>query len=329
MAIEEMAELIASFGDQLRWADAAPIEPLPVSGPILVAGMGGSGISGEIAAALGRVPVHVHKAYALPPWVANYPPALVAISYSGNTEETLSVVEAGVDAGIQPAVITSGGRLSRWASEQGWPVVTVPGGLQPRAALGYMLGALLRLLGDSVQVAPGDLGAAADLVDVLTGGAGYELASDLAAGMRGRAVIVYGSTGLTAPVASRWKTQINENAKWPAWGSVLPEVDHNEIVSFTTLAELTRDRFGVIAVRDDGESERMARRFRHTADLTSDGVAWIGEVWSQGVSPLERILSLCAMGDLFSLELARIAGVDPMPVETLELLKKLLAEEIE
>ena len=329
MSIEEMAELIASLGDQLRWADAASVPTLRSSDRFLVAGMGGSGISGDIAAALARVPVHVHKAYGLPGWARPSRPQLVAISYSGNTEETLSVVAEAVDAGLAPWVVSSGGELSARAGDGGWPLVTVPGGLQPRAALGYMLGSLLRLLSSAgaVELASGDLAASADLVDSLTQGAGNELAADLAAGLRGRVTIVYGSTGITAPAALRWKTQINENAKAPAWTSVLPELDHNEIVSFTTYPELSRQNLGIVVLRDDGESPRLAARFHHTEALTAPEIPWIGEVWSQGVSPLERILSLCAMGDLVSLEMARAAGTDPMPVETIENLKKLLAEE--
>ncbi len=329
MSVEEMAGLIASLGDQLRWADAASVPTLAASDRVLVAGMGGSGISGDIASALARVPVQVHKAYGLPMWARSSRPQLIAISYSGNTEETLSVVDDAVDAGFTPAVVSSGGELTARAEAGGWPLVTVPGGLQPRAALGYMLGSLLRLLSsaEAVKLAAGDLAASADLLDSLTQGAGQELAADLAAGLRGRVTSVYASSGITAPAAMRWKTQINENAKVPAWTGTFPELDHNEIVSFTTNPELGRQNLGIVALRDDGESSRVTARFRHTEDLTAAEIPWIGEVWSQGVSPLERILSLCAMGDLVSLEMARAAGINPMPVETIENLKRLLAEE--
>ena len=153
------------------------------------------------------------------------------------------------------------------------------------------------------------------------------LAADLAAGLKGRSVIVYAANGLTGPAALRWKTQINENAKWPAWVGLFPEVDHNEIVSWTSLSELSRDHFGIVTLRDESESARLGARFDHTARLTSGTVPWVGEVWSQGVSALEQMMSLCAMGDLVSIEIARAAGVDPVPVETIEKLKALLAEE--
>jgi glucose/mannose-6-phosphate isomerase len=176
---------------------------------------------------------------------------------------------------------------------------------------------------------PGELEKAGELADTLLvpeGGA-RALASDLASGLDGRVVGVYGSVGLTAPVAQRWKTQINENAKWPAWYSLMPELDHNEIVSFASLASLTRAKLGLVTLRDRDEGERVAARFRHTAAITGEQVPWVGEVWSQGDSILERMISLTIVGDLLSLELSRLAGTDPVPVAAIEDLKRKLAEE--
>ena len=331
MAVEDMEELVAGLGDQLRWSAETEIPEIAPSPLHLVVGMGGSGISGDIAAALASSLVAVHKGYGLPPWVRVNPPAVIAISYSGNTEETLSAAEEAGNSGFPVYALTSGGRLAEMASAQGWPLVVVPGGLQPRAALGYMLGSVLRILeaAGAMSLAPSDLSRAADLVDSLAAseGMGWALAADLAAGLKGRAVIVYGATGLTGPAALRWKTQINENAKWPAWVGLFPEVDHNEIVSWTSLSELSQAHVGIVALRDESELSALAARFDLTARLTSQNVPWVGEVWSQGVSGLERMMSLCAMGDLVSIEIARAAGVDPVPVEIIEKLKGLLAEE--
>lgn len=330
MSHEQMKAMVAGFGAQLRWA--ADLDPVPMrpTGQVIVAGMGGSGISGDFAAALADVPIIVNKSYGLPKWVQNSQPLIVAISYSGNTEETLSAAESAVDRGLTPAVVTGGGTLGTWAAERGWPIVTVPGGLQPRAALGYLLGGLLHLLNGAgaTSVARGDLMSAAAMVDSITGdgGSGWLLASDLAEGLTGRIVVVYGGGGITSPVGQRWKTQINENAKWPAWHSSLPELDHNEIVSWTSLADLTRARVGIVSLRDRDEAPGVTARFRHTAEITGRDVAWVGEVWSQGDSVLERMLSLAAMGDLVSLELARSEGVDPVPVDAIENLKRKLAE---
>jgi glucose/mannose-6-phosphate isomerase len=331
MSFEEMETMVAGFGDQLRWAAALEPPQLAAAKHVLVTGMGGSGISGDLASALAAVPVTVHKGYGVPVWTTAVRPQLVALSYSGNTEETLSAVREALGLGLVPAVITGGGQLAAMANVDGWPQISVPTGLQPRAALGYMFGAVLRLLqsAEAIHLQTADLLAAADRADELAGkgGNGWSLAADLADGLDGRFVGVYGSTGITGAVAQRWKTQINENAKWPAWYSVLPELDHNEIVSWTSLSELTRRRAGIVCLRDQDEAPAVVARFKHTAAITGRDVAWIGEVWSQGTSRLERLASLVAMGDLVSLELARRASVDPVPVDAIENLKRLLAEE--
>ncbi len=331
MSYQQMKTMIGGFGEQLRWAaDLDRVEVKPAK-QVLVAGMGGSGISGDFAAALATVPVAVNKNYGLPAWVKSAAPLVVAMSYSGNTEETLSAAEAAAAQGMIPAVVTGGGTLAGWAAEYGWPTVTVPGGLQPRAALGYLLGGLLHLLNGAgaTSISRHDLLASADIADSISGegGSGWVLAADLAQGLSDRIVVVYGSGGITAPVAQRWKTQINENAKWPAWHSVLPELDHNEIVSWTALADLTRNHVGIVTLRDGAEPPGVTARFRHTAAITGGDVVWVGEVWSQGESPLERMVSLAAMGDLVSLELARLAGVDPVPVDAIENLKRKLIDE--
>ena len=206
--------MTSRLGEQLTWAATEA----------LVCGMGGSGIGGDFAGALADLEgrrVSVHKAYGLPGWAASMRPLIVAVSYSGNTEETLSGVAAATEAGLEVVAITSGGTLAETARAEGFPLVSVPGGLQPRAALGYLLGALLAVLaGAGVIADPTDaLVEAGELVTSLSGpsGAAEGLARDLAERLDGRIVAVYGSTGLTAPVAQRWKTQINENGKWPAW----------------------------------------------------------------------------------------------------------------
>jgi glucose/mannose-6-phosphate isomerase len=298
---------------------------------VLVCGMGGSGITGDFAAAVTGRPLLVHKGYGLPAWAADRRPLVLAISYSGNTEETLSAVAQARARGLAIVAVTGGGELEQSARKHGEPVVTVPGGLQPRAALGYLLGAALGVLGAAGMptAGPEALTEAAALLDSLVApsSAARSLAADLAEGMADRIALIYGSTGLVAPAAQRWKTQINENAKWPAWWSLLPELDHNEIMGWTSLGGVTKQRVGIVALRDRDEPPGVALRFRHTASIIAGGVGWVGEVNSQGEHELARLLSLAVVGDLFSLELARLAGVDPVPVAEIESLKQRLAEE--
>ncbi|MGH8874216.1 MAG: SIS domain-containing protein, partial [Acidimicrobiia bacterium] len=268
-----MEKMIAGLGGQLRWAASLDRLDLAESAAMLVCGMGGSGISGDFAAEVAAVHgrrLSVHKGYGLPGWTEQERPLVVAVSYSGNTEETLSAVEDAGKAGLAVVAVTSGGTLASLADQEGWPTVLVPGGLQPRAAAGYLIGSVVRVAEGSglVEDPRPDLEEAAWAVDELIGpdcrGPARPLADDLAAGLDGRVAVVYGSSGLTAPAAQRWKTQINENAKWPAWWSLLPELDHNEIVGWTTLSDLTRRRVGVVTLRDRHEHPRVAARFRLT-----------------------------------------------------------------
>jgi glucose/mannose-6-phosphate isomerase len=326
-----MQRMVATWGEQLRWAGQLAWPAGPSLDQVLICGMGGSGISGDFAAAVCPKPVRVHKAYGLPAWATVSRAPVLAVSYSGNTEETLSAVEAARAAGLRLAAVGSGGRLLELARSEGWPFVEVPIGLQPRAALGYLLGGVLSLLGgwglSSINV--NHLNAAAEVADSIvekTSPASHEV-SNLAGNLQDRIVGVYGSEGLVAPAAQRWKTQINENAKWPAWWSLFPELDHNEVVAWSSLSHITRDRVAVVALRDRDEGPRVAARVRITASVVDRDVSWAGEVWSRGEHPLERIVSLAVMGDLVSLELARLAGVDPVPVDAIEELKQKLAEE--
>lgn len=328
--LAEMRSQMAALGAQLRWgADLR----LPVGGDpdaeMLVCGMGGSGITGDflsaVAATEGRR-TSVHKSYGLPGWAARERPSVAVVSYSGDTVEALSSWERALELGLSVTVVTSGGELGEKASNAGQQVVMVPGGYQPRSALGYGLSAVLR-----VAAAAGIIGdprpsleEAASIADGLSGeeGGGMALASDLAAAMAGRMVGIYGSSPLTAVAAHRWKTQINENAKRTAFWATMPEATHNEITGWDFPAGLASSRVGLLALRDRDEHPGVSSRFGHLEALTADRASWAGEVWTQGSSPLARLMSLVAVGDLFSLELARLAGADPMRVELIDRLKE-------
>ena len=332
--MSQMLDMVAGLSAQYRWA--ADLDP-PAMGraeTVLICGMGGSAISGDLAAA--AVPsalVVVNKAYSLPGWAAAVRPVVIAVSYSGNTEETRSAVDEALALGLPIAVVAGGGALGDLADQRNLPIVRVPNGLQPRAALGYLTGSVLRLLESAGIAEPQTdaLNEAASVVGELWGdgptGPAGQLAGDLAEGLAGRISLIYGSSGLTTPVAQRWKTQINENGKRPAFWSVLPELDHNEIVGWTALEALTRRSVGIVSLRDRDEHPQVQRRFALTASLIAGSVPAIGEVWSQGESRLARMASLALIGDMLSVQLAEQEGVDPVPVEVIEHLKVLLNEE--
>lgn len=333
--MSDMLEQIRTLGDQLRWARDLESPELTPNPEVLVGGMGGSGIAGDYGAALagptqGRV--SVQKGYGpLPGWVRRSRPTVIAASYSGNTEETLDLVGAAAEEDLPIVTITTGGRLAELTSENGWPGITVPSGMQPRAAVGYMAGAVARSL-TALGILP-DQGAplaeAADLADsaATEGSETWDMAHRLAVDLVGKVAIVYGGGAISSTAAQRWKTQINENAKMPAWWSAFPELDHNEIVGWETLPETTRDLLGVIALVDEGDHPRVASRLSHTSALTESAVPWLAEVRAKGDSELARLTSLTVCGDLVSYLLAIEAGVDPVPVETIEKLKELLAKD--
>jgi glucose/mannose-6-phosphate isomerase len=330
-----MLEMIRTLGDQLRWARDLDGPDLAPSADVLVGGMGGSGISGDFGAALAATTegrVAVHKGYApLPGWVSRVKPAVVAASYSGNTEETLDLVEAASEAELPIVTVTTGGRLAELTTENGWPTISVPSGLQPRAAIGYLAGAVARALHSFGVLSDqrSALGEAADLVDnaVSENSVTWAMASDLAKGLVGRLTIIYGGGPISGTAAQRWKTQINENAKMPAWWSVLPELDHNEIVGWETLPEITKELVGIVALTDPADHPRVRARLDHTSTLTGFAVPWLAEVPAHGETELARLMSLTVCGDLVSWMLAVEAGVDPVPVETIEKLKKLLVKD--
>jgi glucose/mannose-6-phosphate isomerase len=193
-----------------------------------------------------------------------------------------------------------------------------------------MLGALLKLLegAGAVEDQRFAMVEAADLADaaLAEGSPRWEEAARIADGLAGRIPIVYGGGAVSNVVAQRWKTQINENAKIPAWWSVLPELDHNEITGWETMPEVTREHLGVVALSDRSDHPRVAARLAFTSRLTEDAVPWVAQVSSEGISILARLVSLTAVGDLVSWMVAMAAGVDPVPVATIEHLKRLLVE---
>lgn len=330
-----MISQIRSLGEQLRWAAEVQPPHIGTFSEVLYAGMGGSGIAGDYASAV-ALPIGtrmvVHKGYGpIPPWAIRVRPLVIAASYSGNTEETLDLVTSAWESGLPVATVTTGGKLGDLTAQHKWGSVTVPTGLQPRAAAGYMIGAVIRLLEGAKSLDDHRLAflEAADLADKMTAEASqaWEQAATIAEALEGRVPIIYGGGPISSVVAQRWKTQINENAKVPAWYSVLPELDHNEIVGWETMPELTKDTMGVVVLRDESDHDRVGRRISFTRDLTNDAVPWVGEVVASGSSRLARLVSLTVVGDLVSWMLAERLGVDPTPVATIEELKKLLADD--
>lgn len=328
----DMLSQIRSMGDQLRWASQAEAPHIGTFYEVIFAGMGGSGIAGDYARAVANASgtrVAVEKGYGpIPPWTIRVRPLMIAASYSGNTEETLDMVVSGWESGLPVATITTGGRLGELSGQNRWGTIEVPEGMQPRAAAGYMIGATVRLLEANYAIDDQRLNfiEAAELADEMTeeSSDAWNQASAIAERLEGRIPIIYGGGLVSGVVAQRWKTQINENAKVPAWYSQLPELDHNEITGWETLPEVTKAKLGVVVLTDPADHDRVAKRIDHTRSLTEGAVPWVGEVAARGTSVLARLISLTVVGDLVSWMLAERLGVDPVPVATIEKLKELL-----
>jgi glucose/mannose-6-phosphate isomerase len=327
---------ILALPDQLRDAlfkvESAGLEPRDAPGGLVVAGMGGSAIGGALArAALGdraSRPIIVVRSYELPAWTTPDTMVLCA-SYSGDTEETLACYEAAGAVGAPRIVATAGGRLAAMAREDGVPVIPLPGGFQPRSAVGYLLVAALEVAmqcgaGDGLRAEVDVAASHAEALVAEWGPDGPEdsLPKSVARGLADTVPQIAGA-GLTSAVAYRWKCQINENSKLPAFAHELPELDHNEIAGWAGAADI--GRLSAVFLDDADLHPRNRQRIELTRALVEPAAASTYVVQTQGESATERLLSLVLMGDLVSLYLAVLRGVDPEPVEVIERLKGELA----
>jgi glucose/mannose-6-phosphate isomerase len=332
--VDSTAQAAAMLGlgthlrDALARVDAAGLRPVDAPGGVVVAGMGGSAVGGRLAlGALGsraRLPVVVVDGYELPSWVGESTLVLCS-SYSGATEEALACYAAARARGAAVVAATTGGALAGHARRDGVPVIPLPAGFQPRAAVGYALVSTLEVAALAGAAAPvrDELRAAARLVDALAvewGPDGPENgeAKRLARRLDGTVPVITGA-GLTGAVAYRWKCQCNENAKVPAFWSVLPEADHNEVCGWAAAGGL--GHFSSVFLEDPGERAEIARRFELTAGLAAAGARTVERVVARGATPLARLLSLVLLGDLVSLYLAVLRGVDPVEIEAIRHLK--------
>ena len=331
--------LPAQFGEAIGLARAVDDLP-PAEGlkAIAVLGMGGSGISGELCrsvlAPLAPVPVLTIRNYDLPAWVG--PDTLVfAVSYSGDTEETLSAFRQAAERGARIVAVTTGGALAEEAAAAGYPAVLVPGGLMPRAALGYVGMPPLVVCG-RLGLAPGLDAALNEAVEVTAQRAAQchrsvpaasNPAKALAARLVGCLPLVWGSEGIAGAAAYRLKCQLNENAKVLAGWATFPELNHNEVVGlYRSGGDVAPNPapLGVVVLRHEGEPPRTARRIDVTRSLVSSSVEFVEDVWARGTSPLARLLDLVTTGDHASTYLGIIRGVDPAPIAAIDTLKAAL-----
>jgi glucose/mannose-6-phosphate isomerase len=325
-----MIDDVLAIPDQLRDAlwriESARLEAAEAAG-VMVCGMGGSAIGGDLAAAaLGdrlTRPLLTVRGYGLPSW-ATPEWTVLCSSYSGRTEEALACFEAAAALGARRVVASTGGPLVDGARAAAVPVVGLPGIFQPRAAVAYMF-AVAAEVAALAGVAPRlhtEVDAAAAFLEAEVE-ALRARAATIAAELDGTLPVVYGAD-LTAPVARRWKTQANENAKLPCFHSDLPEADHNELCGWSGVAPA--QRLAAVFLEDPDQHPRERRRFELTAAAVAADAAAVVRVQTAGETRVARLFWAVMLGDLVSLELAARRGVDPLAIEPIERFKEAMGQ---
>ena len=303
---------------------------------IVVLGMGGSAIGGDLLsdylADELSIPMVVIRGYDIPKFVDENS-LVFAVSYSGNTEETLSALKRCLEVKARVIALTSGGKLAVLSRENNFPVIKVPVGIQPRAAISYLFFPILKALKrlGLIREKSGEIEETFNILQELSREYGAKspsknnLAKKVALSLYQHLPLVYGSEGLLEAVAMRWKTQINENSKWPCFWNVFPELDHNEIVGYEIENNINQ-QIKIVYLQDKESSLRVEQRREITRKIIEEKVDEFIICPTKGKGEMSRVFSLIYLGDLVSYYLAILNHVDPSPVACIEDLKKELAK---
>jgi glucose/mannose-6-phosphate isomerase len=332
---DRLLDFHAQVEDAVRIGKRASLK-LGVKGVanIVLTGMGGSAIGGDLLLSYLtdelRIPFVVNRHYALPGFVDRRSLVIVS-SYSGNTEETIAAHRDAIRRKARVLCITTGGETERLAVRYRQPIIKIPTGFQPRAALGYSFFPLLQALsrlGFAKQRAK-DIGETIKLLRAKARVYGQPDAPDnaplqLARQLKGTLPIIYSAAEYFDAIGLRWREQICENAKKLAFGHVIPEMNHNELVGWKIGAETMR-QMEVVFLRDRKTHGRIAKREEITKEILSRYALHVLEFWSEGRSLLARMFSLIYFGDWVSFYLAVLNNEDPTPVMVIEQLKGELA----
>jgi glucose/mannose-6-phosphate isomerase len=302
---------------------------------VVVIGMGGSAIGGDLVSSLvaqeARIPVIVYRGYSLPAFV-DEDTLVIASSYSGNTEETLSAFDQALETGAKKLVITTDGKLKNIADENKVPVLTFNYRSQPRAALAFSFLTVLCFLQKLgfIDNKSAEVTRAVEVLQNLsrkideTQPAEQNPARQLAEKLYGHLPVIYGA-GLLSEVAHRWKTQINENSKAWSFYEVFPELNHNAVVGYQFPPELA-EKIVVVMLRSDLLVRPLQLRYEVTCQLLERASVRYESVDAEGTAPLSQLLSLVLFGDYVSYYLAILYRTDPTPVEAIDYLKEQLAK---
>ncbi len=326
-----MKKLVANFTNQLQEAkqigDRTNFSPIKQDiHSVLICGLGGSGIGGKIISLLVgneiKVPVLTTNDYAIPNFV-NENTLVIASSYSGNTEETLSAVKESHKRGAAVVSITSGGELLELSKQNGWNHFVVPGGEQPRAMLAYSLVQLLFIFQntkliqtDYTELIPKII----ELIDAKENDIKAE-ANTIANTIFGKRVVIYAEQSFEG-VAVRFRQQINENAKELCWHHVLPEMNHNELVGWAGGDE----NLAIIKLNSDLEFYRTKKRWEICKSIISKKTNTIIDIEALGENRLAQIFYLIHLTDWISVILADLKQIDAVEVDVIISLKSELSK---
>lgn len=326
----KMDELIAQFPKQLTQAlklgySYAFSQPDFQIENVIVSGLGGSGIGGTIVQNYTfpflKVPFVVNKTYDLPNFVGQR--SLVVIcSYSGNTEETISALEQAIEKKAFIVCITSGGKVEKVAKEKQLPCFCIPGGMPPRACLGYSLVQLLFVLHYAGMIKDDFVKQIEEAAELLEKNKTrfQQTASELADKLLGKLPVIYGANQMEG-VAIRWRQQLNENSKVTAWENVVPEMNHNELVGWCDRNE----QLGVIFLHTDSDHSKVKQRMEINKKIIQKSTPTVLDVFASGSNYWEQAFSLIHTGDWLSWYLSRLRKVDATEVKVIDFLKKELS----
>ncbi|MFN7065777.1 MAG: bifunctional phosphoglucose/phosphomannose isomerase [Aquificaceae bacterium] len=305
-------QMLEDFPEQFKAVDVPSLE-IDHDG-FVFSGMGGSGIVGDFMRLFLKVdkPILSIKGYELPSFVKKSW-LLVCTSYSGNTEETISILEESLRRGLEPLCVSSGGALQEISKERGLLHLPLPHGYPPRYALGFMFSTLLSLFG---------MGGEVEKIREHLKEHKEEIKSEaksIAKNLFGYLPVVYG-TPLTESVAFRWKTQINENSKTLCYNAFLPEMHHNEVVGLDNPSIRSLCHF--ILLKDAEDHPRIARRVTITEEVFKELGIVLKLLQGKGSTLIERLMYLTYLGDWVSFYLAELYQQDPVPVKVIDYIKK-------
>ncbi len=325
-----MKALVQNFTNQLKEAkaiaDKAIISPSDNIQNIVITGLGGSGIGGTIVSELisdsCNVPILICKDYFLPAFV-NANTLLIVSSYSGNTEETLSAMQQAIGKKVQIVCVTSGGKVLELAKQHQFDFIEIPGGNPPRSCIGYSLVQLIKILvskGFADKKLFADLEKAIELLDKEVIGIKTE-GQKIAEKLVNKICVIY-SLGTCEGTTVRFRQQINENSKMLCWHHVFPEMNHNELVGWTT----KNDNLVVVTFHTSFDYARTKKRYDVCKPIFAKYSNAVIDITAKGESKLEQFLYLINIGDWISCYVAELRGIDPVEVNVIDHLKGELAK---